>query len=123
MQYSLFRLWIAVGAAAGLLGVAMAAFAAHAPMDPAERTLLHSAVEMQLWHALALVAAGIWVRTGAGALANWAAGAFLLGLLGFCGAIYCQALLGLRLPMVAPTGGTLLMIGWALLGLSALRAR
>ena len=71
----------------------------------------------------ALVAAGIWVRTGAGALANWAAGAFLLGLLGFCGAIYCQALLGLRLPMVAPTGGTLLMIGWALLGLSALRAR
>ena len=123
MQHSLFRLWIAVGAAAGLLGVAMAAFAAHAPMDPAERTLLHSAVEMQLWHALALVAAGIWVRTGAGALANWAAGAFLLGLLGFCGAIYCQALLGLRLPMVAPTGGTLLMIGWALLGLSALRAR
>ena len=123
MQYSLFRLWIAVGAAAGLLGVAMAAFAAHAPMDPTVRTLLHSAVEMQLWHALALVAAGIWVRTGAGALANWAAGAFLLGLLGFCGAIYCQALLGLRLPMVAPTGGTLLMIGWALLGLSALRAR
>ena len=123
MQHSLFRLWIAVGAAAGLLGVAMAAFAAHAPMDPTVRTLLHSAVEMQLWHALALVAAGIWVRTGAGALANWAAGAFLLGLLGFCGAIYCQALLGLRLPMVAPTGGTLLMIGWALLGLSALRAR
>ncbi len=123
MQKSLFRLWIAAGAAAGLLGVAMAAYTAHAPLDPAARTVLHSAVEMQLWHALALVATGIWLRTGGPALANWAGAAFLLGLLGFCGAIYCQVLLGIHLPMLAPTGGTLTMIGWALLGLAAIRGR
>ena len=123
MRQHLFRLWIVAGAAAGLLGVAMAAFAAHANLDPAARAILHSAVEMQLWHALALVAVGLWVRTGAGVLAHFAGAAFLLGLLGFCGGIYSLALLDIRLPMLAPTGGTALMLGWALLGLSALRAR
>jgi uncharacterized membrane protein YgdD (TMEM256/DUF423 family) len=123
MRQPLFRLWIAAGSAAGLLGVAMAAFTAHAQIDPEARTRLHSADEMQLWHALALVGVGLWVRAGGGALAEWAGAAFLLGLIGFCGGVYCLALLDLRLPMVAPTGGTLLMIGWALLGLSALRAR
>ena len=60
MQKYLSRRWIAAGSAAGLLGVAMAAYAAHAPLDPAARGIVHSAVEMQLWHALALVAVGIW---------------------------------------------------------------
>lgn len=123
MRKPLFRLWIAAGAVAGLLGVAMAAMTAHAKLDPAALAILHSAVEMQLWHALALVAVGIWVRSGGGILAEWAGGAFLLGLIGFCGGLYCAALLNVRLAMVAPAGGTLLMIGWALLGLSALRAR
>jgi uncharacterized membrane protein YgdD (TMEM256/DUF423 family) len=123
MRNHLFRLWIAAGAAAGLLSVAMGAYAAHAPVDPSAKAMLHSGFEMQLWHALALVATGIWVRTGGGALAHWAGAAFLLGLLGFCSGVYSLALFDLRLPMVAPTGGTLLMLGWALLGLSALRAR
>lgn len=128
MRQYLFRLWIAAGAAAGLLGVAMAAFTSHASVDPVARAMLHSAVEMQFWHALALIAVGVWARmgdgrVGAGILAHWAGGALLLGMLGFCGGIYSLALLGIRLPMVAPAGGTLLMIGWALFGLSALRAR
>ncbi len=123
MQKYLSRRWIAAGSAAGLLGVAMAAYAAHAPLDPAARGIVHSAVEMQLWHALALVAVGIWARTAGSHLTNMAGGAFLLGLLGFCGAIYSQELFAIRLPMLAPTGGTLLMIGWALFGLSAIRAR
>lgn len=122
MLKHLFRLWIAAGALAGLLGVAMGAYAAHAPVNEAAKAMLHSGFEMQLWHALALVAVGIWVRTGGGVLAHWAGAAFLLGLLGFCGGVYSLALFDLRLAMVAPTGGTLLMLGWALLGLSALRA-
>jgi uncharacterized membrane protein YgdD (TMEM256/DUF423 family) len=123
MHKHLFQLWIAVGAAAGLLGVAMGAYAAHAPVNEAAKAMLHSGFEMQLWHALALVATGIWVRTCGGVLAHWAGAAFLLGLLGFCGGVYSLALFDLRLPMVAPTGGTLLMLGWALLGLSAMRAK
>ncbi len=45
-----------------------------------------------------------------------------MGLVLFCGAVYALALGGVRLGMVAPVGGTLLMVGWALLGLSAVIA-
>jgi uncharacterized membrane protein YgdD (TMEM256/DUF423 family) len=114
------RLWIALGALAGLLAVAMAALAAHALPDPAARPIAASGIEMQGWHALALLAVGLWAPRG-GLLAHLAGAAFVLGMLGFCGAVYALALSGVRLGPLAPTGGTLLMLGWALLGLSALR--
>jgi uncharacterized membrane protein YgdD (TMEM256/DUF423 family) len=41
----------------------------------------------------------------------------------FCGAVYSLALAGVSWGFLAPTGGILLMIGWLLLGASALRAR
>jgi len=119
------RVWIGVGSLAGLTGVAMAAAAAHGlpeRLDPPAMQMLRNAVQMQGWHALALVACGVWAVRGAPALVDWAAGAFLLGLLLFCGAVYTLALGGVRLPAVAPAGGTLLMLGWALLGLAAIRA-
>lgn len=116
------RLWIALGALAGLLAVAMAAVIAHALPDPAARGVAASGVQMQGWHALALVGTGLWASRG-GRLADLAGAAFTLGLLGFCGALYALAFRGLHAGMLAPTGGVLLMIGWALLGLSALRPR
>ncbi len=118
------RVWIGVGALAGLSGVAMAALAAHGLswLDPAALRMVNSAVQMQGWHAPALVLAGIWAPRG-GLLAQLAGAAFALGLLLFCGAVYSLALRGVSWGLVAPTGGMLLMLGWALLGLSALRAR
>jgi len=58
-----------------------------------------------------------------GRLAHAAALAFALGMVLFCGAVYAQGFTGTSLGPVAPTGGTLLMLGWLLLGLSALRGR
>ena len=75
---------------------------------------------MQGWHALALVACGLWGARG-GRLTHAAGGAFALGTLLFCGAVYVPLLGGPSLGRVAPVGGSLLMLGWALLGLSALR--
>ena len=54
---------------------------------------------------------------------DWAGAAFVVGMLLFCGAVYALALGGVHVAMVAPIGGTLLMVGWALLGLSAVVAR
>jgi uncharacterized membrane protein YgdD (TMEM256/DUF423 family) len=124
MTGTLDRLWIVLGALAGLTGVAMAAVAAHglSALDPAALRMVDSAVQVQGWHAPALVLAGIWARRG-GALAHLAGAAFALGTLAFCAAVYLLALRGLSLGLVAPTGGVLLMLGWALLGLSALHAR
>ncbi len=116
------RIWIALGSLAGLSGVAMAAYAAHGlpgRLDPARLEMVRSGVQMQVWHALALVLCGVWTAARGGGLAHAAGAAFVLGLLGFCGAVYALALGGIRLPAVAPTGGILLMAGWALLGLSA----
>ncbi len=118
------RIWIGLGSLAGLAGVAMAAVAAHGlpgRLDPAALELVRSAVQMQVWHALALLACGIWRARAPGRLVDLAGAAFALGIVLFCGAVYALALAGLRLPAVAPTGGMLLMLGWALLGGSTLR--
>jgi uncharacterized membrane protein YgdD (TMEM256/DUF423 family) len=80
------RVWIVAGSVAGLTAVAMAALAAHGladRLDASSLPMVRNAVEMQGWHALALLATGSW----------------------------------------AARGGLLLMLGWALLGASAVFAR
>ena len=59
---------------------------------------------------------------------HWTAAAFALGILGFSGGLYLRAFDVPRLPGflshgITPIGGILLMLGWALLALSALRRR
>jgi uncharacterized membrane protein YgdD (TMEM256/DUF423 family) len=121
-ESSMQRLWMGFGALAGLLAVAMAAATTHALTDEAALRVAASAVQMQGWHALALLATGLWAPRG-GILAHLAGVAFALGLLAFCGALYALAFSGLHAGPLAPVGGTMLMAGWLLLGLSAIRPR
>jgi uncharacterized membrane protein YgdD (TMEM256/DUF423 family) len=114
------RLWIGVGALAGLLAVAMAAVAAHAVADDAAREIVRGGVQMQGWHALALFGTGLWAPRG-GRFSHAAGVAFALGTVAFCGAVYALAFGGIHAGPLAPVGGSLLMLGWALLGLSAVR--
>lgn len=116
-------MWIGAGALVGLTAVAMAAASAHGmeALGPARLQAVRNGVQMQGWHALALVAVGLWARRG-GTLADAAGAAFLLGVILFCGAVYGRALGGWRVGMLAPIGGTTLMIGWLLLAISAFRA-
>jgi uncharacterized membrane protein YgdD (TMEM256/DUF423 family) len=117
------RTWIALGALAGLTAVAMAALAAHGleSLPPAALQMVRNAIQMHGWHALALLACGLWAPRG-GRLVDCAAAAFAIGLVLFCGAVYALALDGVRLPMIAPIGGTLLMLGWLLLLVSTVTA-
>jgi uncharacterized membrane protein YgdD (TMEM256/DUF423 family) len=116
------RLWVGAGALAGLGTVAMAAYAAHGigSLDPARQAMVREAVQMQGWHALALLFCGVWASRG-GRLVDAAGAAFVLGLLAFCGGVYALALFDVHLASVAPVGGTVLMLGWLLLFVSALR--
>jgi len=116
------RIWIGLGSLAGLGAVAMAAFAAHRVADAASVRIVSSGVQMQGWHALALLGVGLWTRRG-GRLADAAGAAFAVGMVLFCGAVYSLGLAGISWGIAAPTGGTLLMLGWLLLAVSALRAR
>lgn len=117
------RLWLALGALAGFAAVALSAWAAHGlphRLQPAALVQVNSALTMQGWHALALLAAGLMAERGRRA-AHLAGAAFAAGLLLFSGAVWWGALTGTSLGPVAPMGGTLLMAGWLALFAAALK--
>ena len=112
-------LFVALGALAGLLGVALSAMARHR-----EGLLyLETTAQFLLWHAPALFGLAALLGTGLvqpriGAAAGIA---LVVGLALFCGDLAARDFLSRSLfPMAAPTGGTLLMIGWLLIGIAAL---
>ena len=119
------RIWVALAGLAGASAVAAAASATHGladRLDPVSLAALRSGVQMHGWHALALFGVGLWAPHG-GRLAHAAGVAFAAGLVLFCAAVYAFALGGPAITALAPVGGTLLILGWLLLGASALRAR
>jgi uncharacterized membrane protein YgdD (TMEM256/DUF423 family) len=112
------RLWLILGALSGLVAVGLSAWAAHGlTLDQA--ALAQSALTMQGWHALALLATGLLLERRGGMLGHGAGACFALGIAAFAGAIWWRVLGGGSLGPVAPVGGTLLMLGWLLLALAA----
>lgn len=120
------RVWMFIGCLFGASAVAMAAVAAHAlpaRLDARGLASVQSAIQMQGWHALALVLAAFWMLRAPPAsltLANFACVAFALGVVLFSGSIYLATLVGIHLGPTAPAGGLLLIAAWLLLGVSAL---
>ncbi|GGB44278.1 hypothetical protein GCM10011316_15370 [Roseibium aquae] len=100
----------------GGLGVALLAASAHA--DPSGMS--GTAAEMLLFHAPVVLALGILAELRKVSLVPLALGLLLIGLTLFCGDLVSRAYIGLRLfPMAAPTGGLLIIAGWAAIALSA----
>ncbi len=101
------------GAILMLLGVALGAFGAHALAPGFDARALgwwNTAVQYQFIHAVGLIAIGAVVRRGMAL----AAALLFAGTVIFCGTLYLLALGGpLWLGMVTPTGGTLMLGGWA----------
>lgn len=113
------RFLLLLGAITGLAGVMGAAAAAHV----AGSENLKTASQFLLFHAPLLAAAPAIVRSGAvhRHIALLALMLTFIGVALFSGQLALGALKQASLfPMAAPTGGTLLMMGWALLGVSAL---
>jgi uncharacterized membrane protein YgdD (TMEM256/DUF423 family) len=112
------RILVALASLAGLLGVALSAAAAHLAGGS-----LTTAAQFLLFHAPAILALVALIAAGAinTTLARLAGFILILGLALFCGDLSRRALSGVTLaPMAAPTGGVLLMMGWALAGLAAI---
>ena len=110
--------WSVVAALLGLSAVALGAVAAHAVADPNAAQALERAATYQLIHAAVLLYA-----TGlSGTPALLARSLLLSGIMLFCGSIELKYLFSVSgATAVAPTGGVALMLGWLLLGMSALR--
>jgi uncharacterized membrane protein YgdD (TMEM256/DUF423 family) len=120
------KLFFALGAVLGCLGVAAGAFGAHALQSrlASDRLeLFELATRYQLLHALALLATAWAAGRWPSGLVNSAGWLFVLGVLIFCGTIYALAFGAPRiLGAITPIGGLSLIVAWALLAIAALRA-
>ncbi|RAI44846.1 DUF423 domain-containing protein [Rhodoplanes roseus] len=111
-------LFVLIAGLMGAAGVALAAAAAHA----APGVGLDSAAQILLVHAVAVVAGAAAVSAGLAwrPLALVALAGFVLGTLLFSGDVTLRAFAGHRIfPMAAPTGGSILILSWLVLGVAA----
>lgn len=118
------RIWVCAGALLGFGTVAMAALTTHAAMHmyPGAVSTVRTAVQMQGWHALALIGVGLWAPRG-GRVTDLAGLLFLVGAILFCGVIYARAFM-LAVPAgIAPVGGGALLLAWLVFAVAALRGR
>ena len=118
-------LLVAAAGAAGL-AVILGAFGAHAlkaRLAPDQLQTFETGVRYQMYHALALVALGLAGSARLGRLANVAGGLFVAGSVGFSGSLYLLTLAGTKgIGLVTPLGGVLLLVGWLVLAIAALKA-
>jgi uncharacterized membrane protein YgdD (TMEM256/DUF423 family) len=123
--------FLPAGAVLGGLAVAAGAFGAHGlkPLLSVEMlAVFETAVRYQLYHALALLLAGLLLEQGAEAdrkrrtLLRLAGRLFLAGILLFSGSLYCLALSGIRwLGAITPIGGLCFIAGWGCMAWAASR--
>lgn len=143
------RRWVAVGTLLGFFGVFAGAFGAHGLKDsgfltrkygdetkeiaghtvPAAYKYLGDfevGVRYQMYHALALIALGLFVRRHPSTVASASGWCFTIGTVLFSGALYVLVVggpkyLGVPWGMVAPVGGTLQLVGWATFAVCAIQ--
>jgi len=111
-------LWLIIGGFFGASAVGAGAYGWHSlGEDEPIRQIFMMGVDYQMWHTLALMAVS-WVSSRPdfqGSKLPLIAGiAFSTGILLFSGTLYLFALIGyVPLEGAAPTGGYLMMAGWA----------
>ena len=123
--------WLFIAGLSGFLCVTIGAFAAHGlsnVLEPKELAWIETGVKYQMFHTIAILAIGILqlcrealVRNK---MANFAAGAWMYGILLFSGSLYALALgAGKFLVLVTPIGGTLFLIGWLCLAYGGFKSK
>lgn len=110
------RILIVAGGLAGTAGVALSAYGVHVG-----GANLGTAAQFLLFHAPALLAAGLFARNR---LLTLAALLLALGVALFAGDLVLRDLVGSRLfPFAAPMGGSLMMLAWLAVAGSAVAGR
>lgn len=123
---------LALGSLLAGLGVALGAFGAHGLkklVPPETVATFQTGVQYQMYHAFALLVAGLlWDRVAGGTPLAWAGWSFLIGILLFSGSLYALVILkathkvGLGgIGIITPIGGLFFIAGWVLLALALYR--
>ncbi|MEO6610590.1 MAG: DUF423 domain-containing protein [Chitinophagaceae bacterium] len=115
--------YLTAAAIFGGLAVALGAFGAHAlekiTTDPVILHGYQTAVQYQVYHALALLGVGILAEKFPGRWIKWAGRCFIAGIILFSGSLYLLTFLKIRdstaikfAGPITPIGGLLFMAGW-----------
>ncbi|TQR21110.1 DUF423 domain-containing protein [Psychrobacillus vulpis] len=122
------KFFIIAGAINGFLSVALGAFGAHALKERLSEKYLaiwETAVQYQMFHALALVAIGILMSSkllGPVTSLNTAGYLMLVGIVLFSGSLYVLSLTGIGvLGAITPIGGVAFLVGWIMLIVAAMK--
>ena len=120
------KLFLLSGSILGFLGVGIGAFGAHAfkPMLDASGRVdtFETGVRYLFYHAIALVLVGILSKEFPVKTVTYSGYSFLFGVLVFSGSLFLICFTGIKVfGAVAPIGGTLMILGWALLFWSVLK--
>lgn len=126
------KTWLVMGAFVGAMAVSFGAFGAHKLPDffeamdflAGERAKglknWETAAQYQMYHALALLALGLYATRRSGFLLTSAGYCFFFGQLIFSGCLYALVLSGVKLlGAIVPIGGVLMILGWIQLGIAA----
>jgi uncharacterized membrane protein YgdD (TMEM256/DUF423 family) len=121
------KTFLAAGATAALLAVALGSFGAHAlksRLSPEMLAVWHTGTEYHAFHALGLLAVGIVaIQLPDSRLVRWSGWLMLAGIVLFSGSLYALALSGERwLGAATPVGGFAFLAAWALLVAAVLKA-
>ena len=110
----------------GAAAVSIGAFGAHAakPMLLAADRLdtFETAVKYHFYHTLALLLIGVLAKVAPHKTLSNAAFAMVLGILIFSGSLYALCFTGIGiLGAITPIGGVAFIVGWAILGIYAVK--
>lgn len=125
MKVNMRKFFVSFGAVFGFLGVAAGAFGAHAlrahfANHPDLESVMHTATQYQMYHALALIAVGLLAEKTPGKLINFAGYAFFGGIIIFSGSLYALVLSTHHIfGAITPIGGAMFLVGWVSLFLAA----
>ncbi len=125
------RIFTILGAFAALLAVLVGTFGAHglegmigADMYEKHLPTFLTGTQYHMYHALALFAVAWACGRFGGKLPAAAGWFFLAGIFFFSGSLYAITLTGIgAFGMIAPIGGTSFMVGWVLLGITAMKGK
>ncbi|TCJ17470.1 DUF423 domain-containing protein [Flaviaesturariibacter flavus] len=125
------KTFLSLGTILAGLGVILGAFGAHGLkkyVGPDVIATYQTGVQYQMYHAFALLLAGILYERFGGSALNWAGWLFLGGIVLFSGSLYALVALkatnqvGLRgIGAITPLGGLLFIGGWIALLVGILR--
>jgi len=121
------RLSLTLAALFLFAAVGLGAFGAHAlktRLAPDMQAIWQTAVQYHAWHALGLLAVGLYTMHRPDAPgASFAAWLFVAGIVLFSGSLYALALSGVRgLGALTPFGGVAFLAGWLAFAWAAWRA-